>query len=480
MASRATLSSIVPPERWGLQRNNLSLFSRHFNARGRPARHVALLAGRLAAGFGCRPGRLACLLPALGLGVAACGQPAGCVRVVSWADYRELALEQEIADSFAIRHPDIRLCVESLGGSGIYREKVLTSIAAGTPPGVFLLDGIDIPAFVNEVVLLDLMPYARRVGIDTAAFHPRLLELFMRDGRLIAFPKGFTPMVVYYNRNVFDAARVSYPSAGWTWDSFRRTAARLTRETDGDGAVDTWGFGWPREFFYLQSWLWAGGGELLSPAGDRATGYLDTGATLRALDFYLGLATRDSVVPRIEMFRRESSVPVLRLFASNRLGMFVSGHWSMPQLLEHERAGRIRFGVAPLPTIDGSAATPVLYAAGWAVPRASTQRRRAVQVAAFLASATAQRIRARGGLEIPALTQVAADVARRDTTNRESVFVATAAAGRHSWGARVAPWREVEDVLLDLLDRPLVRRESIESVARELARSIDRILDGAR
>jgi multiple sugar transport system substrate-binding protein len=257
-------------------------------------------------------------------------------------------------------------------------------------------------------------------------------------------------------------------------------AHRLTRDTNGDGEVDVWGFGWPREFFYLQSWLWAGAGDLLTTDGGRATGALDAPETLAALDFYLGLAVRDSVVPRVEMFRRESSVPIVRLFASNRLGMFVSGHWSVPQLLEHERAGRIRFGIAPLPTRDGSPATPVLYASGWAVPRNASHRRWAVQVAAFMASAVAQRIRARGGLEIPAAPAVAGEVAARDTTGREAAFLATAAFGRHSWGTRVEKWREVEDALLDLLDRPLVRGEPLPVVAADIARRIDRILESGR
>ncbi len=404
------------------------------------------------------------------------GPPADCVRVVSWADYREIALEEEIADSFAVRHPEIPVCFESLSGAGIYREKVLTSIAAGTPPGVFLLDGIDIPAFANRGVLLDLAPFATRAGVDTAAFHPRLRELFRRDGRWIAFPKGFTPMVLYYNRNVFDAADRAHPPAAWSWTEFLETARALTADTDGDGVEDRWGFGWAREFFYLQSWLWAGGGDLLTGDGLRATGALDAPETIRALDFYLDLARHERVVPRIEMFRRESSVPILRLFSSNRLGMFVSGHWSAQQLDAHERAGRIRYGVTSIPTQDGSPARPVLYASGWAVPRNAPHRRWSVQVAAFLSGETAQRIRARAGLEIAGLPAVAEAIAAADTTGREYAFLENAERGRHTWGARVEKWREVEDVLLDLLDRPLVRGEDTGAVAHELALRIDALL----
>ena len=415
---------------------------------------------------------------AIGAALLAACAPARreCVRVVSWADFRELALEQEVVDSFRVRHPDIPVCLESLEGAGIYREKILTSIAAGTPPGVFLLDGIDAPAFIESGVLLDMAPYTGRVGVDMAAFHPRVSELFAPDGHVWAIPKGFTPMVIYYNRAVFDEAGLPYPREGWTWEEFRRTAKALTRDRDGDGKPDVWGFGWPREFFYLQTWLWAGGGELLSPDGTRASGYLDSPESIAALRFYLDLAVRDSVVPRVEMFRRNSNVPVSRLFYSNRLGMLQSGHWAMKTFGEHERAGRLRYGVAPMPAKPGQPPVTVLYSSGWAVPASAPHRRWNVQVAAFMGSETAQRIRARGELELPGLVTVANEFAARDTTGRERVFVAAAGHGRQSWGTRVRKWREVEDALLDILDRPFVRGEDPVRVTREIARRIDRIL----
>ena len=402
------------------------------------------------------------------------------MRVVSWADFRELAIDQEILDSLKLAHPEIPVCYESLEGSGIYREKVLTSIAAGTPPNVFLLDGIDIPGFINQGVLLDLTPYSARVGFDSAQYHARVMELFQRAGHVWAYPKGFTPMVIYYNKRLFDAAHIAYPRDGWTWDEFRASARRLTRDTDGDGKTDQWGLGWPREFFYVQSWIWAGGGDIFNAAGTRATGALDARATIDAVRFYLDLAVRDSVVPRIDMFRNNTGVPVLRLFYSNRLAMLQSGHWSGKVLTEHEAAGRLAYGVAPIPTKRGVAPVSVLYSSAWAVPKTATHRKWSVQVAAFLAGASAQRVRARMLLELPAMPSIGAAVAARDTTGREAEFMRIAATGRQSWGTRIENWPQVEDVLLDLLDRPLVRGEPVGAVAHDLAKRIDRIVAGPK
>ncbi|HEX9755818.1 MAG TPA: sugar ABC transporter substrate-binding protein [Gemmatimonadales bacterium] len=401
---------------------------------------------------------------------------ADCVRVVSWASYLEVAIDQEIVDSFEARHPDTPVCYESLEGSGIYREKILTSIAAGTPPGVFLLDGIDLPAFVNRGVVLDLAPYLGRVGLARENFHPKMLELFGPGDRLWAFPKDFTPMVIYYNPRLFAATGVPPPpDSTWTWDEFLDRAKRLTRDLDGDGAPDQWGFGWPREFFYLQSWIWTGGGDLLAPDGRRATGYLDAPATVDAVRFYLDLTRRHGIAPRLEMFRRGLG-NVTRLFASGRVAMLQSGHWSTPTLLAHEGAGRLTFRVAPLPRRRGVEPVTPVYASGWAVPVNASHRRWAIQVAAFLSGETAQRIRARSGLAVPGMPAVAMVEMNRDTTGREAVFLAELEHGRHPWGTRVESWREIEDMLLDLLDRPLVRNEPVEQVAKDVAGRIDVLL----
>lgn len=427
--------------------------------------------GRLLRSLRATPG---CMLVAA-LAACAAAEPQDCVRVVSWAGYRELAMDEEIVDSFRVRHPGIPVCYESLEGAGIYREKILTSIAAGTPPGVFLLDGIDLPAYVNRGVLLDLAPFTGRVGLPVEAFHPVMQEHFLDDGRLWAFPKDFTPMVLYYNKDLFDAARVPYPDSAWTWDEFLAAAQRLTRDTDGDRAVDQWGFAWQREFFYLQTWIWTGGGELLSPDGRRAAGFLDSPETIAALQFYLDLTQEHGVAPRIEMFRRGMGQSG-RLFYSGRVAMMQSGHWNTPTLLPYEQRGELRFGVAPMPTAPGIDPVSPIYASGWAVPRNAPHRKWAVTVAAFLAGDVAQRIRARSGLGVPGMPAISAEIVADDTTGREAVFVAAAADGRVPWGTRVEQWRELEDLLLDVLDRPLVRGEPVADVARDVARQIDALL----
>jgi multiple sugar transport system substrate-binding protein len=429
------------------------------------------------------PGRARRLVPAwlrasclLGLAACAADGPARVtLRVSNWADWSEQRLEDAYVHTFSRAHPGVRVQMEAVTNGPEYRDRVLASIAAGAPPDVVQLDNIDIPAFVDAGVLQDLAPYLERVGLRRSAFEPRVLAIFRRGAALYAIPKDFTPMLIAYNKDLFDRAGVPYPDGDWTWESFVAAARRLTRDTDGDGRVDQWGF-WldRRDFMWIPS-IWALGGDVLCPDGARASGCLDSPTSIWAFRAFTGLATRDSVTPRFYGLRRTMG-DQLRQFYSGHLAMIPAGHFWLPQLRPYVARGRLRIGFAPFPHRAGFPPATVLYASGFAVPRNVRHKRLSVELAAFMVDSLAQVTRAAGALAIPALTAIARQVADADTTGWEAAFDAAVSSGRMPWGARVAKWREVEDVLPDIMDRVILNHEDVALVLRDVARKVDRVL----
>jgi multiple sugar transport system substrate-binding protein len=433
--------------------------------RHRPARTPGVRALPLLALIGCS-------------GASAGGRTT--LTVSNWADWSEQRLEDAYIHTFSRTHPGVRVTLEAVTNGPEYRDRILTSIAAGAPPDVVQLDNIDIPAFVNAGVLEDLAPYLERVGLGLARFEPRVLAIFRRGTALYAIPKDYTPMVIAYNKDLFDQAGLPYPPADWTWDRFVAAAQRLTRDRNGDGVVDQWGF-WldRRDFMWIPS-IWALGGDVLCPDGSRASGCLDAPNSIWAFRAFTGLATTESVTPRFFGLRR-SMGDQMREFVSGRLAMMPAGHFWLPQLRPYVERRRLRIGFAPFPHRVGFPPATVLYASGLAVPRNVRHKRLSVELAAFMADSLAQATRAAGGLAIPALTSVARRVAAADTTGWEAAFDAAVPSGRMPWGARVARWREVEDVLPDIMDRVILNHEDVETVLHEVARRIDRVLAaGAR
>ncbi|MFI5234978.1 MAG: ABC transporter substrate-binding protein [Gemmatimonadales bacterium] len=413
------------------------------------------------------------------LALVGCGRPetgpVASLGVASWADAIEQGIDRQTLARFGERLHGVTVRLEAVPDQAEYRERILTSIAAGVPPDVALLDDIDIPAFASRNLLLDLGPLAARVGLDTAAFDPRVRAIFTVDGQLLAFPKGYTPIVVVYNRRLFDAAHLPYPSADWTWDDFDRTAKALTRDTDGDGQVDQWGALFDRRPFLWIPWIWSGGGDVLCADGRRASGCLDSPATERAFRWYLDWVERDSVSPRAYSLR-SSLGDNFRLFNGGKIAMMTAGHFWLPRLREYAEQGRTSIGFVGLPHRVGSPPATIIYATGWAVPRNVTNRRLAVTLAAFLADSAAQRIRAAAGLEIPGTVAAAAELLARDTTGWEQAFQGAMANGRAPWGVRVRGWREVDARLPEIMDQVLLQGRDLHAALTDAARDIDAIL----
>ena len=407
--------------------------------------------------------------------LTACRPPADqrtvTLRVLNWATDLELSGEQRVADRFAAAHPGVRVIVESITSN--YGEKLATSIASGAPPDVFLLDSPDIPAFVDRGLALDLTPYVGRVGYDTAAVFPQVMEIFRRGPQLFAFPKGFTPLVIYYNKRLFRELGVPFPpDTGWTWDGFLATARQLTRDLDGDGRVDTYALSFPRQLYEWVPFVWSAGGDILDPTGTRTVGYLDGPAAVATFEFLTGLVTTHRVAPPVQFLTAGDAMRIARFYLG-RQGMLVSGHWQLPRLVDYARRGTLEIGVAPVPRRGAAPFQTALYASGWAVPANVRHRRLAIELAAFLAGPEAQRMRAAARLELPVFASVARGVAAADTSGVEAAFLSLVPSGRQPWGATVVDFFEIEDLSFDIMDRVLLRGESVADAARAVARRID-------
>ncbi len=419
------------------------------------------------------PGKQAATLLAAALFTTTCtpSPSATTLRVALWAGGHELEIEQQVADRYEALHPGVRVLLESAPNG--YEERLLTSIAAGHPPDVYLLDSPDIPTFVDRGLATDLAPYQEALGFAADSVFPQVLDAFRRGDAIFALPKDFTPMVIYANRAVLEAAGVETPSlAGWTWDEFRAAAEAVTRDIDGDGRPDVFGFDFPRNLYQWVPFVWSAGGDILAPGGDAATGYMDGPAALEAYAFLTGLA-EDGFTPGAQFVQQGDPAREAR-FASGGQAFLLSGHWTLRVFRDLVADGTLDLAILPIPHHPAlDRATSVLYASGWAVPPNAANLRRAIDLAGFLASPEAQRIRVRSGLAIASRMDVAADIAAADETGVERAFIALAEGARMTWGAYVRDFSRIEALAVEIMERRLLNGEALAGSAGDVARRVD-------
>jgi ABC-type glycerol-3-phosphate transport system substrate-binding protein len=140
---------------------------------------------------------------------------------------------RKLAREFNQNSPDVFVKVETIDMSGP-NGPTLDTVKADC----FAWWGPPEPAQITAT--LDLQPLIDAdAGFDIADYPPALLAPFRQGGGLYGLPHGVTFRVLSYNKDAFDDAGLSYPTAAWTTDDFLHAAQRLT---SGSGTDQRYGY----------------------------------------------------------------------------------------------------------------------------------------------------------------------------------------------------------------------------------------------
>ena len=235
-------------------------------------------------------------------------QPEIILRVSNWGGAQVesdfMRLERQFTREFEAQHPGVSVRVEQIPGYGQYAPKLLMMHVTGSVPDVIHLDASSAAVFIDNGVVGDLTPYIEK---DQAAgkfslddYFENVVNIDRRGDELYAIPLDFTPMVVYYNKRLFDAANVPYPQPGWTWDDFLDKAQKLTIFPEGARSPTQYGFFFENWMPFWVLWFWTNGADVLSPDGTRAGGYLDSPKSIEAMQFLVDLMTKHRVTPQLK------------------------------------------------------------------------------------------------------------------------------------------------------------------------------------
>src|SRR5688572_7213030 len=186
------------------------------------------------------------------------------VSFMVFGDPAELAAYETLVAAFEEAHPAIDVELLHVPSQADYRQRLGTDFAAGTPADVVLINYRRYAPFAERGVLEPLEPYLEQSTlISEEDFYPETLEPFRYNGQIMCIPQNLSSLVVYYNKNLFDEAGVPYPADDWSWEQFLQTAQALTKDTDGDGAMDQYGLGTEASIFRVAPFIWQNGGELV-------------------------------------------------------------------------------------------------------------------------------------------------------------------------------------------------------------------------
>lgn len=179
---------------------------------------------------------------------------------------------------------------------GNYPEKYATAISAGKGPDVGYMYAEMFPQFIQMGAVENLKDYYTKEDYENYTY----LDAAKMMGGVYGLPiEAANPALLYYNKDILKSIGEEPPK---TWEDFERICKKATKDTNGDGKVDQWGFaqGWGAKFFGDLNWnwygfLWQAGGELYNK--DLKTVKFNDASGQRAAEFLYKLNVKDKVVP---------------------------------------------------------------------------------------------------------------------------------------------------------------------------------------
>lgn len=180
------------------------------------------------------------------------------IEFLGWGDPTDLPAWNTLPGMFMKKYPEydvkVTIGVWAMGYTEYY-AKLLTAVAAGTPPDVACFQGWEWQSFADKGALAPIDDYIERDNFrDPWPDVPVMADTCKRHGKFYHIPNRMGTMLMFYARKPFDEAGIPYPTDDWTMEEFLDIAQKLTNTS---GSFKRWGYqangNWFRDIHWIRS-----------------------------------------------------------------------------------------------------------------------------------------------------------------------------------------------------------------------------------
>jgi multiple sugar transport system substrate-binding protein len=382
-----------------------------------------------------------------------------------WGDPWEVELNTKVKAAFEAKYPNIKIQTQHDPWAN-YFDKVQTQWAGGNSPDVMFLTNI--PLYSSKGVLMDLNPMIQKNKFDLSDYpEDLLLPWKSQDGKLWGTPRDNDTKVIFYNKKMFDEAKLPYPTKDWTWDDLRRISQKLTKR---EGSTTTQ-FGFAFETAFWRLFAWQNGGAIFDNDRNPTKVELDSPATIQAVQFLSDLINKDKVTPPYDQLKGSSTIA--SLFQSGKVGLAWGNAAMIPTF---SKITDFTWDVVPMPkAANDKPFVGFLGGAGYTVAAKTKHPDAAFTFWSYLSSQEAQNIFASSGLIVPATKSgQKSDAFAKDKPYNVENFVYSTSTGKTNppwtyWpGANRTINDEVQKALVGQVDAAIAVKSAAKALGEYL------------
>jgi multiple sugar transport system permease protein len=337
------------------------------------------------------------------------------IRFRYWGDVKETTIIQGMVARFEAAHPGVHVSAERAPSGDPYVQKVLVEFAGGTPPDVLFVETNIFVTLADKGVLMPLNGFMKAdPTFRLSDYYREIVDRFTIAGKTYTIPRDIAPVAcVYYNKKLFDAAGVPYPSDDWTWSDdparltkpgfdpnkdFLSVCERLVRHDPRTGQITQFAVDAAYDPF-----VYSAGGKFVDDVKRPKKVTLSDPRTLHGIQFRADLINKYHVMPS-PMDYSSMGVGAPDLFLTGRLAMFLSGIWNTPQFRDIRS---FDWDVAMFPKGPTGIRAFGTGGSGYGVAKGTKHPDLAWELVKFLAGPDGQAAMARTGLAQPAIRKLA-------------------------------------------------------------------------
>jgi multiple sugar transport system substrate-binding protein len=387
------------------------------------------------------------------------GRQQGSVTLSGWtASPIEEKLLLKMVTEFEASHPGVTVVYEPIPGN--YMDKIQLMLGTRTAPDVFYLESFYAPAMEAFDVLEPLDEYIKRDSVDLADFEPALSSAFQSGGKTYGLVKDYTTVGLFYNTEMFKKEGITGPPR--TWEEFLVICKKLTKDADGDGNIDQWGFCINPSLEYLLPFVYQNGGSFFDDGGTRVA-ILDP-PFMEALTFFVALYKDGYAVQPSDI---GAGWPA-DAFGKGSIGMMCSGNFAIPFL--ENNYPQTKFAIAELPQKKEKAT--LAFTVGYVIAKHCEHKEQAWELLKYLTSVEGMTKWTALGLALPPRKSVV-KINRLDNDPLRKALVEGAAYAR--------PWQlsrsyQILDETQSSLQRIFLTAAPVQTEMADLKKRVEKVM----
>ncbi len=345
---------------------------------------------------------------------------------------------QAMIKAFEEKNPDIKVEYE-MASYNDYFTKLQTQIAGGIEPDTFELNYETFVSYASKGALLELDQLIKADStFDPNSLNKQAYEAFQYKGKQYGMVESFSNVVLFYNKELFDAKGVEYPQADWTWEDELAAAQELTDQENG-----IWGTYSPIQFWEFYKTIVQNGGSIFNDDLSKVT--VNSPENVETLQWMVDKVNKYHVTPSVEEMSGQENAD---LFLAGKIAMLRTGIWMFGAFKD----APFNWDIALEP--GNTQKAHHFFANGLAVSKNTEHPEAAWKWIAFMsASKEATKIRVDAAWELPAVTDKALLETYLQQSSPESRDVVFKALDTLVVPPVIEKWSEMTDMFGKELDK---------------------------